>query len=590
MMRSNNQPVNLEITNLSHFKKICIIALCCLPLFTGNPLFFKSSAYAEISQPGNTEAEDSEAAPFIPTPGDLFLTAVTSGHLEAVKQHLATGLDTHILDEEGSNALMIAASKGHIEIVQFFVQQGFDVNAQNHWGKTALMLAAEHNHPEILTLLLEHNADIHAIDFSLEQLEIADNTPEAILDEARSAFDSRFHYFIGGNNALLWAVQGKSLECVKRLLAAGLSVESQDADDRTALMLASETGQPHLVAYLLSQHADASYIAPIGSALEMAYYNLEFEDNTDRQKDFRQIINQLLVHTPVEVQIQAMSNAYQFEKVLETYPKLPVATQTTPTFLKIKHQALQEIGLNYLKKNQAEAAKPYLKQLLNLSYQLSKMEGNACILYLFDVTSIVSMDPRTALQLLEELEVSPEERPRLAFFKMLPYLKLATTAQAKKDYLTAEGYLKKGETLLKKVHPRSIYPERWLNRFAQSNALNYLQWGSELYFQNEDLRAIEKIEHGLTLFKAADDTVKPQASFLILLMNAHSRVGDQQATPTQKCFHYAKALDYGAQINFAKLMNPSFPHLNQSASKMQVQQSTLTKYLRQHCVSTPDIG
>jgi len=87
-------------------------------------------------------------------------TAVISGNMEAVKQHIAAGSDLNVRDPfGGSSPLISAAVFGKPEIAKVLIDAGVDLNFQNSDGSTALHTAAFFCRPEIVKQLLEKNAD-----------------------------------------------------------------------------------------------------------------------------------------------------------------------------------------------------------------------------------------------------------------------------------------------------------------------------------------------------------------------------------------------------------------------------------------------
>ena len=81
--------------------------------------------------------------------------AALEGHLEAVKQHLADGVDVNV-KRKGSTPLHYAALTGHKEIAELLITNGADVNAKTSIVRTPLDNALIGSHHEIADLLRKH--------------------------------------------------------------------------------------------------------------------------------------------------------------------------------------------------------------------------------------------------------------------------------------------------------------------------------------------------------------------------------------------------------------------------------------------------
>ena len=64
--------------------------------------------------------------------------AAMNGDIEAVKQHLAAGVDVNAKDVDGGTPLHEAASDGRKEVVELLIDNGADVNVKDDRGMTPL--------------------------------------------------------------------------------------------------------------------------------------------------------------------------------------------------------------------------------------------------------------------------------------------------------------------------------------------------------------------------------------------------------------------------------------------------------------------
>ncbi|MFC6103493.1 ankyrin repeat domain-containing protein [Olivibacter domesticus] len=103
----------------------------------------------------SADVKDKVAAPKI----DIH-TAVVTGNLEAVQQHIDAGTDLNKKDPYGgSSPLISAALFNKPEMVKLLIDAGADLDFQNKEGSTALITAAFFGRPEIVKMLLDSGAD-----------------------------------------------------------------------------------------------------------------------------------------------------------------------------------------------------------------------------------------------------------------------------------------------------------------------------------------------------------------------------------------------------------------------------------------------
>lgn len=87
-------------------------------------------------------------------------SAVISGNLEVVKQHIKSKTDINAKEAmSGSTPLITAATFGETHIVKVLIDAGADLTLTNNDGATALHTSAFFCHIEIVQLLLDAKAD-----------------------------------------------------------------------------------------------------------------------------------------------------------------------------------------------------------------------------------------------------------------------------------------------------------------------------------------------------------------------------------------------------------------------------------------------
>ena len=156
---------------------------------------------------------------------DSIQVAASVGNIQAVKQHLAAGADVNVkADKFGITPLHLAVDGGHRETVELLIVNGADVNAKDNKGRTPLHFAVIFGHKEITELLIVNGADMNAKDSDVGW------TP--------------FHY----------AAFNGHKEIVELLIAKGADVNAKDKHGETPLDFAHG-----VVATLLRHGAKTGY-------------------------------------------------------------------------------------------------------------------------------------------------------------------------------------------------------------------------------------------------------------------------------------------------------------------------------------------
>lgn len=108
----------------------------------------------------STTTQQASSSTKVEAPAIDIHTAVVSGNIEALKQHLAAGTNINEKDPFGGSSPLISASLfGKTDMAKILIDAGADLNFQNNDGSTALHTSAFFCRPEIVRLLLDKGAN-----------------------------------------------------------------------------------------------------------------------------------------------------------------------------------------------------------------------------------------------------------------------------------------------------------------------------------------------------------------------------------------------------------------------------------------------
>ncbi len=148
---------------------------------TGGAASGYGSASIELAGPVNRADPNAKEGLYGQT---ALMWAAAEGHADVAQVLIEGGADLGSVDEQGSNAVMMAAigrgpDAGVVAVMQLLLDGGVDVNAVNWLGDTALHRATLRGSTAVIQFLVDHGADVHARDGSGRiPLDIAMGVPE----------------------------------------------------------------------------------------------------------------------------------------------------------------------------------------------------------------------------------------------------------------------------------------------------------------------------------------------------------------------------------------------------------------------------
>ena len=225
-----------------------------------------------------SQYKETEIADFIREHGgksgaeDSLHVAVWVRNIEAVKQHLASGVNVNAKIKHGSTPLHNAAKEGHNEIAELLIAGSAEVNAKDNYGKTPLHRAVQEGYMEIVELLIAKGADVNATNmYRITPLDVAEefNLSELAsilrkhggktkkeLEAAELGVSVEHLPRISIHDAAGAAGRKGNMEAVKQHLAAGKDVDARDKQDKTPLQHAAYWGHKEIAELLIAKGAD----------------------------------------------------------------------------------------------------------------------------------------------------------------------------------------------------------------------------------------------------------------------------------------------------------------------------------------------
>jgi ankyrin repeat protein len=177
--------------------------------------------------------------------GDAIYTAARAGHIEAVKQHLAKGIDVNEKQGNGETSLHAAAEYGHKETAELLIKEGTDVNQRILFGRlqgmTPLDLAIWKKQTETVELLRKHGGKTGDWLKAGDSIHIAAKVGhiEAVKKHLADGADVNAIGKFRKASPLYMAAYSYNAEVTKFLLENGADIHQLDFENETALHTAA---------------------------------------------------------------------------------------------------------------------------------------------------------------------------------------------------------------------------------------------------------------------------------------------------------------------------------------------------------------
>jgi ankyrin repeat protein len=221
------------------------------------PLDFAGKKKAEIAallrEKGAKTGRELKAA------GSIF-SAAEIGLVDAVKTHLAAGVDVNGKNKRGDAALHLAAKKGHVDVAKALLEAKADVALAGRGGKAALHYAAYHKGSvDLAKLLLDAGAPVNAMDKRRRTpLDDARAHRNDALVELLLAKGARTGRELRAETDIHYAAAHGYADAVKRFIENGGDVNAGNRGGYTALQYATYNGYIEVVRVLVENKADVN--------------------------------------------------------------------------------------------------------------------------------------------------------------------------------------------------------------------------------------------------------------------------------------------------------------------------------------------
>ena len=177
---------------------------------------------------------------------------------------IAKGADVNAKDDDGRIPLLYAAEGGYNEIVKLLIDKGADVNVKDKRGLTPLHWVSISGHKEAAELLIDNGADVNGKDMSnwiwtpLDIATLSDNPNKTEIADLLRKHGGKTKKELEAAESIHAASRYGNIEAVKQHLAAGMDVDTRDAEYKTPLQHAAFGGYKEITELLIDASADVN--------------------------------------------------------------------------------------------------------------------------------------------------------------------------------------------------------------------------------------------------------------------------------------------------------------------------------------------
>jgi len=173
--------------------------------------------------------------------GRIAFVAARNKDCEVLDYLLNHGADVNHDNDFSYTPLILASLTNHVELVKRYIDRGDDLNTQDVDHETALSLAVEKDHPTIVALLRQHHAQVNKYPEMSEEAAMLQAAKDGALGSILNLYDYGISINIedeNGNTPIILATMAGHLGVVRTLYHLGADINHQNHADESATAIA----------------------------------------------------------------------------------------------------------------------------------------------------------------------------------------------------------------------------------------------------------------------------------------------------------------------------------------------------------------